>query len=46
MRFFLYLLVLIYILVQTTCQQRYWFRPKTTINKDSATVEKSFQIVW
>ncbi|MEI6882119.1 MAG: hypothetical protein WCK82_12420 [Bacteroidota bacterium] len=30
----------------SSCHQRYWFRSKVNSEKDSGTVEKSYQIAW
>lgn len=30
----------------TSCSTRYWFRKKIKVQKDTAEVEKQFQIAW
>jgi cell division protein FtsL len=33
-------------LITQSCNQRYFFRKKVNVEKDSAEVEKQFQIAW
>lgn len=40
------LILCVFIVAISACNQRYWFRKKATIYEDTTRVEKNFQIVW
>jgi hypothetical protein len=42
----LILLLVLLSIIYSSCQQRYWFRGKVNSEKDTGTVEKSYQIAW
>ncbi|MFA6261597.1 MAG: hypothetical protein WC760_09025 [Bacteroidia bacterium] len=37
---------LILIILSSSCAQRFWFRKKVNLEKDSTQIDKEYRIVW